>query len=295
MSGAAGLDAHLAGGVTGVARCWRVTRRDGLRLGFTDHDCALEFDGTIFKADTGLSAAALAQGTGLAVDNTEAMGALSDAAITEADIEAGRFDGAEVEAWLVQWSDPENRVLQFRGSFGELERQAGAFKVELRGLAEALNQPQGRVYRRGCSAVLGDGDCRFDLDTPGYAHEGAVDAVEEGRILVFDGLDSFEPRWFERGRLRVLSGAAAGLVAVIKNDRFAGGARRVEIWQALRAELGPGDLVRLEAGCDKRMETCRLKFSNLLNFRGFPDIPGDDWVMAYPGTGAGSMDGGSLR
>jgi uncharacterized phage protein (TIGR02218 family) len=295
MSGAAGLDAHLAGGVTGVARCWRVTRRDGLRLGFTDHDCALEFDGTLFKADTGLSAAALAQGTGLAVDNTEAMGALSNAAITEADIEAGCFDGAEVEAWLVQWSDPENRVLQFRGTFGELERQAGAFKVELRGLAEALNRPQGRVYRRGCSAVLGDGGCRFDLDTPGYAHEGAVDAVEEGRILVFDGLDSFEPRWFERGRLRVLSGAAAGLVAVIKNDRFAGGARRVEIWQALRAELGPGDIVRLEAGCDKRMETCQLKFSNLLNFRGFPDIPGDDWVMAYPGTGAGSMDGGSLR
>ena len=294
MSGAAGLDAHLAGGVTGVARCWRVTRRDGLRLGFTDHDCALEFDGTIFKADTGLSAAALAQGTGLAVDNTEAMGALSDAAITEADIEAGRFDGAEVEAWLVQWSDPENRVLQFRGTFGELERQAGAFKVELRGLAEALNQPQGRVYRQGCSAVLGDAACRFDLDTPGYAHEGAVDAVEEGRILVFDRLDSFEPRWFERGRLRVLSGAAAGLVAVIKNDRFAGGARRVEIWQALRAELGPGDMVRLEAGCDKRMETCRLKFSNLLNFRGFPDIPGDDWMMAVPKS-TGANTGGSRR
>ena len=84
-------------------------------------------------------------------------------------------------------------------------------------------------------------------------------------------------------------------MGVIKNDRFTGGVRTVELWEALRADLLPGDLVRLEAGCDKRMETCRLKFSNLLNFQGFPDIPGDDWVMAYPGRGTGSMDGSSLR
>lgn len=292
---AAGFQAHLGTGATDVARCWRLTRRDGVVLGFTDHDCALAFDGTLFRADTGLTASALSQSTGLSVDNGEALGALSDASITEADIEAGRFDGAEVEAWLVQWSAPENRVLTFRGTIGELERQAGGFKAELRGLAEEMNRKTGRVYQRGCSAVLGDGACGFDLSAPGYVHEGAVDRVDEARLLEFDGLDSFEPRWFERGRLRVLSGAAKGLVAVIKNDRFAAGVRKVELWQALRAELVPGDVVRLEAGCDKRMETCRLKFSNLLNFRGFPDIPGDDWVMAYPGRGSAAMDGGSLR
>ncbi len=295
MSGAEGLNAHLAGGVTEVARCWRVTRKDGVRLGFTDHDCPLSFDGTVFKADSGLSAAALSQTTGLSVDNTEAVGALSDVSITEGDIAAGRFDGAEVEAWLVQWQAPENRVLQFRGSFGELERQAGGFRAELRGLAEAMNRRMGRVYQRHCSAVLGDGACRFDLSTPGYAFEGSVDQVDEGRVLLFAGLDSFEPRWFERGRLTVLNGPATGLVAVIKNDRYAEEVRRVELWEALRADLSSGDVVRLEAGCDKRMETCRLKFSNLLNFQGFPDIPGDDWIMAYPGRGSAAVDGGSLR
>lgn len=295
MSGVDGLDAHLREGITEVARCWRVTRKDGVRYGFTDHDRALDFDGTTFKAETGLSAAALSQSTGLAVDNTEALGALSDAAITEADIEAGRFDGAEVEAWLVQWSDPENRVLQFRGSFGELERQAGGFQVELRGLAEAMNRAQGRVYQTGCSAILGDDACRFDLSTPGFAHEAVVDGVSERRLLDFVGLDRFEPRWFERGRLVVLTGPAKGLIGVVKNDRFADGVRRVELWEDLRAELEPGDMVRLEAGCDKRMDTCRHKFSNLLNFRGFPDIPGDDWIMAYPTRGAVAVDGGSLR
>ena len=295
MSGGEGLLAHLAGGASEVARCWRVTRADGVQYGFTDHDRALAFEGTVFKADSGLSAAALSQTTGLSVDNTEAVGALSDASIREADILAGRFDGAVVEAWLVNWSAPENRALQFKGSFGELERQGGAFQAELRGLAEPMNRPEGRVYQRPCSAVLGDAACQFDLTVSGYAHEGAVSAVADGRVLIFEGLDEFAPRWFERGRMMVMSGAAEGLVGVIKNDRFSDGVRRVELWEELRAEIAAGDLVRLEAGCDKRMETCRLKFANILNFQGFPDIPGEDWVMAYPGRGSAPSDGESLR
>jgi uncharacterized phage protein (TIGR02218 family) len=294
MTGAAGIDAHLATGITGVARCWKVTRPDGMCFGFTDHDRVLRFEGVDYKPETGLSAAALSQTTGLSVDNTEAIGALSDAAITEADIAAGRFDGAEVQAWLVQWAAPENRVLQFRGTLGELTRANGAFTAEMRGLAEAMNTPTGRVYQRACSAVLGDLECRFDLNTPGYAAEAVVADVADARVFRFDGLDPFEPRWFERGRFEVLDGAAQGLVAAIKIDRVDGGARRVELWDRLRAEIAPGDRVRISAGCDKRMETCRLKFANLLNFRGFPDIPGDDWQVSHPSR-VSMRSGGSRR
>ena len=81
---------HLATGTTTVCRAWAVTRTDGLVLGFTDHDRALQFEGITFKADSGLTGKALLQSSGLSVDNTEAMGALSDAAISEADILAGR-------------------------------------------------------------------------------------------------------------------------------------------------------------------------------------------------------------
>nr|WP_210730701.1 DUF2163 domain-containing protein [Roseibacterium persicicum] len=288
------MDAHLATGATGVCRCWKLTRGDGVVYGFTDHDRALVFDGVTFKPDSGMSAAALVQTTGLSVDNTEAVGALSDAAITEADIAAGRFDGAAIEAWLVQWAAPENRVLQFRGTLGELTRANGAFTAELRGLAERLNTATGRVYQRSCSAVLGDGDCRFDLGTPGYAADVAVVAVEGARVLWCAGLEGFEPRWFERGRCAVLDGAAVGLAQAVKVDRPEGGLRRVELWDRLRAGIAAGDRVRLTAGCDKRMETCRLKFNNLLNFRGFPDIPGEDWMVAHPSR-VSARDGGSRR
>lgn len=287
------LDIHLKTGATGVSRCWRVTRVDGTRYGFTDHDCDLSFDGTTFRAGTGLSAAALTQTTGLSVDNTEAVGALSDGAITEDDIFAGRFDSAKVEAWLVQWAAPENRVLQFRGTIGEITRANGAFSAELRGLAERMNVPTGRVFQRHCQAVLGDKQCGFDLETEGYVTEATVGA-SDGRMFTFDALEAFEPRWFERGRLYVLTGAAAGLSGAVKLDRVEEGVRKIELWDSLRLPIAPGDRVRLTAGCDKRMDTCRLKFVNLINFQGFPDIPGDDWQAAHP-TRLSSRDGGSLR
>ncbi|MCX7645470.1 MAG: DUF2163 domain-containing protein [Rhodobacteraceae bacterium] len=288
----ADLLAHLAGGATTLCRCWALTRADGRVYGFTDHDTDLAFEGIVFRAGTGLTARALQQTTGLSVDNTEALGALSDASLTEEDILAGRYDGAEVRAWLVNWADVGQRVLQFRGTVGEVTRAGGAFQAELRGLTEALNQPQGRVYQRQCAAVLGDGQCRFDLTRPGYATERPVETVEAGRVFRFAAMAGFDTRWFERGRLRILTGRAAGLVGVVKNDRAEGAGRRIELWEAIALPVAPGDMVRIEAGCDKRAETCRLKFQNFLNFRGFPDIPGEDWLMSYP-VRSGANTGGS--
>ena len=285
---------HLDTGVTTLARCWAVVRRDGQMFGFTDHDRALSFDGITFKADAGMTARAIMSGTGLSVDNSEAMGALSDAAITESDIEAGRFDGAEVKAWVVNWSDVEMRALQFTGTIGELRRSGGAFHAELRGLTELLNQPQGRVYQTPCSAILGDSACGFDTNADGYSVEVPVEALIERRRFMFADMKTFEPAWFERGRLRVMSGPAEGLIGLIKRDRFVDGVREVEVWEAFRTAIEAGDMIRLEVGCDKRFETCRAKFNNLRNFRGFPDIPGDDWLVSAP-VSSGQNAGGSLR
>jgi uncharacterized phage protein (TIGR02218 family) len=289
-----GLLAHLAGGVTTVCRAWGVERKDGTRLGFTDHDKSLAFEGWTFRADTGMTAGAMMRTTGLAVDNVETVGALSDAAITEADVAAGRYDGAGVSCWLVDWTEPERRMVLFRGTLGEVTRAAGGFRADLRGLAETLNVPRGRVYQRPCSALLGDPGCGVDLGAPGLFAEVPVEHVEGGRRFRFTTLGAFEAGWFARGRLRVLSGEAAGLAGQVREDRSDGEGRTLELWQELRAGIAPGDTVRVEAGCDKSLATCSAKFGNVINFRGFPNIPGDDWITAYPQR-SGTNDGGSYR
>ena len=296
MSGVnAGLKAHLDTGITHVCRCWAVTRRDGVTLGFTDHDCDLAFEGIEFRADTGLSALALQQSTGLSVDNTEALGALSDAAIREEDIEAGRFDGAEVRAWMVNWADTGQRQLQFRGSIGELKRAGGAFEAELRGLTDVLNVPMGRVYQKPCSAVLGDGACGFDTGDGGVFRRsgGGRGRRAPGVPLwpVGGVCAGVVPSWRVADAKR--AGARAERRDQARPDRgWRAGDRAVA--SAARGDCEPGDSLRLIAGCDKRMETCRLKFRNLLNFQGFPDIPGDDWSITDPAR-AGTLRGGSRR
>ena len=286
------LSKHLAGGTATVCRVWIVRRTDEVVLGFTDHDQTLVVEGVECLAASGMTAGALQATSGLAVDNAEAQGALSHDTIRAEDLRAGLWDAAEVTTYLVNWTDPTVHEIQFRGSLGEISWGEGTFSAELRGLAEALNTTRGRVYQARCDAVLGDSRCRRDLG-PLFAVESEVLAVDADQKLRFPVLREYAPKWFERGRLIVLSGKAKGASERIKVDRIDGDARQIDLWTSLRRNLVVGDRVRLEAGCDKRMETCRLKFDNLLNFRGFPGIPGEDWLMSYP-VKAGRNDGGRL-
>ena len=283
---------HLRTGLTTLCRCWAVTRLDGRVFGFTDHDIDLSFDGLTFKADTGLTASALQQVTGLAVDNSEAVGALSDASVTEEDILAGRFDDARLTYWLVNWQDIEIREVQFSGTLGEIKRADGSFFAELRGVSEALNKPLGRVFQKPCSAVLGDDQCGVDLSDADFSVTLDVEQIKSRRVLRFAVPSDYDERWFERGKLIVKSGAAVGLMGMIKNDRLVDGIRTIELWEEIKIEIAVGDQITLIAGCDKRSSTCSEKFSSLLNFRGFPHIPGEDWLMTYPSEG-GANDGGS--
>lgn len=283
---------HLAGGCATVCRAWIVKRSDGLILGFTDHDLELVVDGTVCLAASGMTAGALQASTGLAVDNAEARGALSHDAIRDEDIRAGLWDAAEVTSYLVNWQSPMDFEILFRGSLGEISWGDGAFTAELRGLSEALNKTRGRVYQARCDAVLGDARCRVELG-PLFAVEAEVGAVSDDQEVDLPELRDYAPKWFDGGRLIVLTGNAGGAEERIKTDRTQDGVRRIGLWQSLRRQIAVGDRVRIEAGCDKRMATCRLKFNNLLNFRGFPQIPGEDWLMSYPVSG-GRNDGGRL-
>lgn len=286
------LKARLESGATTLCRCWQIKRADGVVLGFTDHDLDLTFGGVVFRAGTGLDASALQSGTGLSVDNAQAMGALSDAAVNEDDIRAGRFDRAGVWQLLVDWSRPDLRILMFRGEIGEIRRRDQAFEVELRGLEETLNVPVGRSILRTCDRTLGDKKCGVDLSRPEFRVAAEVVSHLGTRITVSTA--SRADGWFRGGFVAWESGLNAGLTAPIKSDRAAGGTRVVDLWIEPPFPISVGDGLVLVAGCDKHAETCRVKFANFLNFRGFPSIPGEDWVTAYPKAG-GKHDGQSLR
>lgn len=287
------LKARLEAGATTLCRCWRVKRKDGIVLGFTDHDRTLVFDDVEFRAETGLDASALQAGNGLSVDNGQVVGALCDAGISEADLAAGRFDGADVDQWLVDWTNPDLRYHLFCGSLGETRRTESSFEVELRGLTEKLNVPIGRTIKRTCDAVLGDARCQVDTSEPRFSHESEVLKIRDGSELTLADAGLHPEGWFTAGTATWTTGRNVGLVEVVWQDRMIGGARVVLLAGSPACPVAPGDRLLLKAGCDRRAETCRAKFDNFLRFRGFPHIPGEDWVIAYPKHGE-AHDGSSL-
>jgi|LNFM01.2.fsa_nt_gb uncharacterized phage protein (TIGR02218 family) len=281
------LAARIASGVTTLAYVWRVVRRDGEAFAFTDHDRALAFDALTCAPMTGLIAGALEKSLGLGVDTTSMSGALSADAITEEDLARGLWDGARVDLYRVDWTAPELRVHLFAGRLGEVRRGRSAFEAELRGLQAALNKPVGRVFSRYCDADLGDTRCSKDIETSAFRGEGVVTEVLSGAAFRADGLEAYAEGWFSRGRLVWGDGASHDVSAY----RIEAGGAVLELAEPL-ASIEVGATFTIYAGCDKRVETCRAKFDNVINFRGFPHMPGNDAIQSGPVAGD-RFDGGS--
>jgi uncharacterized phage protein (TIGR02218 family) len=289
------LQERLDSGVTTLCRCWRVTRADGVVHGFTDHDEDVVLDGLTCHAGTGLIGSEATAQLGLAVTGSEISGALTDEALSEADLAAGRYDAASIELYLVDWSEPALFVPMSKGVLGEVRREGAAFAAEVRGLADRLNQETGRRYTAACSADLGDSRCALDLTSSAYRGLGSIAMLSGTSSFVAAGLDEFGEGWFSAGRLVWTSGANDGLAVEVKSHRLVGGDVVFDLWQAMAEPLAAGDAFTVTAGCDKRFETCRDRFSNGLNFRGFPHIPGNDFVTRYAVSGEPGNTGRSLQ
>jgi uncharacterized phage protein (TIGR02218 family) len=281
-----GLQAHLDDGTTTLAWCWRIERADGPVFGFTDHDRPLAFAGTDFEPESGFAASEIRAGSDLAVDAQDAEGALRSDRITETDILDGRWDNAAVEVWRVNWEAPGQRVLMRRGNLGQIRRGRVAFVAEVRSLAHYLNQTVGRTFQFHCDAELGDGRCGVDLEASAFSAAGSVASIAGDRgFIAAAGLAAFASGWFDLGLIEWTSGANAGRRAEIDRHAKDGGTVRIDLFEAPVRPLSPGDDFTIRAGCDKRFATCKAKFANAINFRGFPAMPGDDVVVRYPNQG----------
>lgn len=285
------FQAHLDSGATTLATCWRIERRDGVVLGFTDHDRPLSFDGVDYLPQSGAAGAALASTADLAADNSEIAGALDADALSAGDLAGGRYDGARVEIWRVNWAASAMRALMKTGVIGEVTRDGDAFRAELRGLSALMDQPRGRVYQRLCDANLGDARCGVDTEDPAFSTSGAVIAASDAQSFEASGFSGFADGWFAQGLVAWTSGANAGARAHVRTQTAAGA---VTLWLPAGAAIAPGDAFTASAGCDKRFATCVAKFANAVNFRGFHLMPGNDFAMSYPLRGERN-DGGRLK
>ena len=284
----AALESHLQGETTNHCFVWIIRRRDGIALGFTDHDRVLAVDGVACDPLTGLDASEATDTLGLAIPGGEVEGVLSSRRIGEADIENGRYDSAAVEVHLVNWAAPDQHMLLRRWTVDRISRSGSRFVMELKGAAAAFDAVRGRRVRRLCDAEPGDTRCGVSADDPRFLGEGRIVAAE-GTELTVAGLDGFASGWFAGGYLTWTSGGNAGTrMRVAAHD-----GTRLVLNEPPVMPAAPDDTFRILAGCDKSFATCKAKFGNGVNFRGFPHLPGNDAAYTYAGTGS-EYDGSAL-
>lgn len=276
-----------------LCNCWRLARKDGVIMGFTDHDRDLVFSGVTYRAASGLTATQIEASVGLAVGSGEVVGALQSDGLDERDLANGLYDGACVEIWLVDWTNVDNRLLVDATTIGEVTRSEFAFRAELRSLAHLFDETRGDSFQRGCSADLGDARCKVDLGAAGLHTTGVVIDMAQGAILASLGSE-LDDDFFTGGTLTFTSGANAGARVAIKSHRRSDANASLAVWAAFGGAVSAGDALALVAGCDKSAATCQAKFANIVNFRGFPHMPGNDVVVSYPSALAPAMDGGSF-
>lgn len=274
------LQAHLDEGATTMCHCWRVTRRDGVVQGFTDHDRDLIFLGTTFLAGAGFTASQISKTLGLAVDNLEVKGMLSSATINEDDLAVGKYDDAYVELFWVNWADVTQRIVQMTGFTGEAKRVGVAFQAELRGLSSRLGQTTNRVYQRTCDAVVGDSKCKVVLNQAAFKGTGTIAAVAAPRVFRATGLGAFAATWFNQGLLTFTSGTNNGVKIDVKGHTVDGsGNVFIELWYPPAFDLTPGWAFEVTAGCDLTATMCKARFNNIANFQGFNKMPGPDAII----------------
>ena len=184
--------AHLAGQATTVCHAWRLTRRDGTVFGFTDHDRHARLRRHDLSRRCPASTPATRRPrSGWRPATNDVAGAFSHDCITDKDLKDGRYDGARVELFLVNWQAPDQHVHLATLELGEVTAQGTAFRAELRSLAGRLEQVQGRVYARRCDAALGDRRCGVDLSDPRFGGEGTVVAADDCSACRAGGLSQF--------------------------------------------------------------------------------------------------------
>jgi len=264
-------------GVETVAAFWRLSRRDGVALGFTSHDQDLWFDGVLHSAAPGMVPSAIRRSSDFEPDSAEVEGALSHGSITAADLSQGRFDHARVAIGLVDWETLERESL-YRGTIGGVLEEDGRFSAELVSrkaelLVDAIPRTSPTCRADFCGPGCALAAVRFDHEAQFIALDADRNAVALQVPVAAERLVGGEIRWLDGPH----AGQAMTMVELAGDN--------LVLDYPIDPAVPAGSRARVREGCDRTIDTCASRFANAANFQGEPFLPGNDLLTRYPTPG----------
>jgi uncharacterized phage protein (TIGR02218 family) len=272
------LASHFASSCTTLATCWKLTRKDNMVMGFTDHDQDIVFETILYASISGFNPTAIENKADMSVDNLELDGQFLETGIKETDLLAGLYDNAKIEVFIVNYKDLSmGKLTAKRGILGEVTMNGQYFHAEMRGLMQYLSQTIGQIYTPSCSARLGDNRCKVTLSP--FTVSASVTQMIDRQTFIATALTQ-TAGYFTAGEVIWRSGSNNNRRMEVKDFAL----QKVTLVLPMGSDIAIGDSFDIIAGCDKTASICSGRFNNIINFRGFPDIPGTDKMFTTAGT-----------
>lgn len=277
----AALEAHIAGTVTTLCYCWKLTRTDGVVMGFTScGEDIPDFEGVAYKASLGFVRSAFGASIDSAGSSQEIQGFLDEFGITAEALRAGVYDFAELRVFKLNWRNTAQGSMRLgRTRFGPVSIQDGMFVVTLMNMVSQLNQRAvTQAYAPDCRTDLGSSRCRKDLTD--FTDTGEVTSVASRKAFTGTLSTARATDFHSEGRIRFDTGANAGrpwldVLLYASPDSFT-------LFLDSPYPIAIADQYTIVAGCDRTKPTCIAKFDNLVNFQAEDFLAGVDSMLETP-------------
>ncbi len=265
---------------TTYTSCIRIERTDGVILGMTELDKDITFESQLYKSSISYQPTDLAGTASLSVNNADTEGYLSFDGISREDLTAGLYDHAQLFFFIFDY-EANTKVRDLgTGWIGEVSMVDEAYTAEYRSITQKLQQPVGRLYQAECDARLGDSRCGITLAS--FTDTGSITSVTSNSVFTDSALiGSQSDDYYNYGLLTFTSGLNSGISREVKDYNDATGTFTTIL--PFPFVIANADAFSVYAGCDKSKATCIAKFNNVINFRGFDFIPGQDQVTKFGG------------
>ena len=266
-----------------MADLYTITLKNGVALRYTSWDTNLMVLGNTFlTGPPNIARSAIEEKLGMDVATLEVTieASLSEVIngvpILQA-IGQGLFDGAAFRIDRLFMDSASNQigtVVRFSGFIGaldELTRSSAKLSVNA-GTAYLSMQLPALILQPGCTNTLFDARC--GLIKASFAEANVAQAGSTINKLLSSSAKG--DGYYDNGQLAFTSGANAGLVKAVK----AYAAQQFTFNSPLPFAPNAGDAFTAYPGCDKTQATCAsTKFSNLVNFEGFPYVPAPETAI----------------
>ncbi len=262
---------YLQERVLHLVYCWKITLFDGTILGFTNHQKNISFEGVVYRSEEAVSKTAITFSERLAPDNIDISGMIKEVQILESELLAGRFDHADIEIFLVNYQDlSAGKIPLSSYNIGEVKVERGEYQFDIRGKSQLYKQVSGRSYTNSCYLDYGSAKCGA---TDKVTLTGSVTSMVNSKVFS-DSSKNQAANFFNEGILEWTSGSNKGVKMRVKafaNTQFT-------LALPMLMPVSVGDTFTVSNGCGKLLRHCRDDHNNVINYRGFDHIPGEDKV-----------------